>query len=62
MSNELNILLNEIRTCTYCTDFLPLGPNPVVEAHQGSKILIIGQMNEIFIIFAKLNDFKIIHA
>jgi uracil-DNA glycosylase family 4 len=43
MPNDLEILLQEIRNCTHCTQHLPLGPNPVVEAHQNSKIIIIGQ-------------------
>ena len=43
MKNELSNLLKEIRKCTYCSQHLPLGPNPVVDAHRDSKILIIGQ-------------------
>ena len=43
MSNDLKLLLADIRKCTTCANFLPLGPNPVVDAHQDSKILIIGQ-------------------
>ncbi len=43
MPNDLENLLKEIRKCTYCSQHLLLGPNPVVEAHQDSKILIIGQ-------------------
>lgn len=36
-------LLQEIRQCTVCSAHLPLGPNPVLAAHEKSKILIIGQ-------------------
>ncbi|NHN25156.1 uracil-DNA glycosylase family protein [Flavobacterium jejuense] len=36
-------LLDEIIKCTHCSDFLPLGPNPVVRASKTAKILIIGQ-------------------
>lgn len=36
-------LLNSISQCTICKDRLPLGPNPVVTAHNDSKIVIIGQ-------------------
>ncbi|MBT8327658.1 MAG: uracil-DNA glycosylase family protein [Bacteroidia bacterium] len=36
-------LLTEISTCTLCSNFLPLGPRPVVTASQNSKIVIIGQ-------------------
>ncbi len=43
MPNDLESLLKEIRTCTVCAEHLPLGPNPVVEASQTSRILIIGQ-------------------
>jgi len=43
MPSDLEILLKEIKKCTYCVQHLPLGPNPVVEAHPSSSILIIGQ-------------------
>ncbi|HLW41464.1 MAG TPA: uracil-DNA glycosylase family protein [Flavobacterium sp.] len=36
-------LLQQIRKCTVCEAFLPLGANPVVQAHPESKIVIIGQ-------------------
>lgn len=36
-------LLKEIRECSVCSDYLPLGPRPVVSASRESKILIIGQ-------------------
>lgn len=36
-------LLREIRRCTVCSQYLPLGANPVLAAHSKSKILIIGQ-------------------
>lgn len=36
-------LLQEIRQCTVCSAYLPLGPNPVLAAHEKSKMLIIGQ-------------------
>lgn len=36
-------LLREIRSCTYCSDHLPLGPRPIVEAQPASKIAIISQ-------------------
>ncbi|UZR97026.1 uracil-DNA glycosylase family protein [Chondrinema litorale] len=36
-------LLAEIRKCTVCQEYLPLGANPVVSAHKKSKILIVGQ-------------------
>lgn len=36
-------LLHDIRNCTLCKAHLPLGPRPVVTAHQNSKIVIVGQ-------------------
>ena len=41
--SELEALLNDIRVCTICTAYLPLGANPVVRAHQDARLLIIGQ-------------------
>lgn len=40
---ELNLLLQKIRNCSLCHSFLPLGANPIIQAHYASKILIIGQ-------------------
>ncbi len=39
----LEPLLNEIRACKVCVHSLPLGANPVIQAHQDAKLLIIGQ-------------------
>ncbi len=36
-------LLKDIRSCTYCSDKLPLGPNPVVSFSKNSKVIIVGQ-------------------
>ena len=36
-------LLSEIRGCTICSKYLPLGPRPIVSAHPESKVAIIGQ-------------------
>ncbi len=36
-------LLSDIKNCTICKEYLPLGPRPVVTAHKNSKIVIIGQ-------------------
>lgn len=41
--DELKALLDEIRACRTCAAHLPLGPNPVVRAGLGAKVLIIGQ-------------------
>lgn len=36
-------LLREIRSCTVCSQGLPLGPRPIVTASPSSKIAVIGQ-------------------
>lgn len=36
-------LLQRIKKFTECTEFLKLGPNPIVSASKNSKIIIIGQ-------------------
>ena len=36
-------LLHDISQCQICEKHLPLGPRPIVTAHQDSKIVIIGQ-------------------
>lgn len=36
-------LLTEIRACTLCKRYLPLGPRPIVSVHPQSRVLIIGQ-------------------
>jgi uracil-DNA glycosylase len=43
MSGELEHLLREIRACRLCEAQLPLGPNPVLRAGAGARLLIIGQ-------------------
>jgi len=35
--------LKQIRTCTLCEPHLPLGANPVIQASESAKLLIIGQ-------------------
>ncbi|EGQ7997265.1 uracil-DNA glycosylase family protein [Vibrio vulnificus] len=39
----LEPLLTQIRACQVCASALPLGANPVIQAHSEAKILIIGQ-------------------
>ncbi|WP_165312505.1 uracil-DNA glycosylase family protein [Vibrio ziniensis] len=39
----LEPLLKQIRACDVCTHSLPLGANPVIQAHRAAKLLIIGQ-------------------
>lgn len=41
--NELDLLLQRIRSCRLCVDQLPQEPNPVLRAHRDAKILIVGQ-------------------
>jgi uracil-DNA glycosylase len=41
--SELPILLNEIRQCRECEQYLPLGPRPILQAGTDARILIIGQ-------------------
>lgn len=40
---SLDALLREIRACRLCEAELPLGPNPVVRASAGAKLLVVGQ-------------------
>ena len=36
-------LLSEVESCTICSEYLPLGPRPVLQLHPTAKILIAGQ-------------------
>jgi uracil-DNA glycosylase len=36
-------LLARVRACRHCEDALPLGPNPVLRAATGARVLIVGQ-------------------
>jgi uracil-DNA glycosylase len=36
-------LLHDIRQCTICKDFLPLGPRPIASGHVNSKIILVSQ-------------------
>lgn len=40
---SLEALLNEVRNCSLCAEFLPLGPRPVVRMTPSARLLIIGQ-------------------
>lgn len=42
-ASALDRLLAEIRDCRHCSPALPLGPRPVVQAAESSRLLIIGQ-------------------
>ncbi len=39
----LQELLNEIKSCKICENYLPLGCNPVLTANRKARILIVGQ-------------------
>jgi uracil-DNA glycosylase len=43
MADAAPILLDEVRACTVCAPFLPMGPRPIVQFSATSRILIIGQ-------------------
>ncbi len=39
----MKILLQQIRSCEHCKNFLPCSPRPIIQAGTHAKILIIGQ-------------------
>ena len=41
--NHLHDLAQEIRACTLCSAYLPLGPRPIIQVSNSAKILIVGQ-------------------
>ena len=41
--SRLGDLLQEIRACEVCSDNLPSGPRPTLQAEAAARILIIGQ-------------------
>ena len=43
VSEELDLLLSQIRRCNVCEDHLPLGPRPVLRARHSARLLIVGQ-------------------
>ncbi|NOI15161.1 uracil-DNA glycosylase family protein [Vibrio hepatarius] len=43
ISIKLDDTLQQIRACKLCEPHLPLGANPVIQASESSKLLIIGQ-------------------
>ena len=43
VSEELDLLLSQIRRCKVCEDHLPLGPRPVLRARNSARLLIVGQ-------------------
>lgn len=41
---QLQQLLHEVRSCTFCTASLPLGANPVLQANRNARLLIARQV------------------
>lgn len=41
--SSTDILLKEVRACTLCAEYLPMGPRPVVQMHPDARILIASQ-------------------
>src|SRR5690554_2989431 len=39
----IKALAHDVRQCTLCKEHLPLGPRPIIQLHQQSRILIAGQ-------------------
>ncbi len=40
---SFELLLQDVVSCQICTESLPLGPRPVLQAHPSARILIAGQ-------------------
>lgn len=36
-------LVAKVRQCTLCAEYLPLGPRPVIQLSESSRILVVGQ-------------------
>jgi uracil-DNA glycosylase len=43
MNQSLAKLVKEIRSCTLCSQHLPLGPRPIIQVSTSASILIVGQ-------------------
>ncbi len=41
--SSADVLLQKVRACTLCAEYLPMGPRPVVQMHPDARILIAGQ-------------------
>jgi len=41
--HHLRELAQEIRACTLCSAYLPLGPRPIIQVSNSAQILIVGQ-------------------
>jgi uracil-DNA glycosylase len=43
VQTDFELLVEEVKACTICAPYLPLGPRPVFQIHPKSKILIASQ-------------------
>lgn len=43
MTDSFKQLIQEVRQCKICQEFLPLGPRPVLQMHPDATILVVGQ-------------------
>lgn len=43
MEKELTQLLEQVKACEICREYLPLGPRPVVVCRSTARLLIVGQ-------------------
>ena len=43
MAQSFTSLLKDVRSCTICSEHLPLGSRPVLQLHPKAKILVVGQ-------------------
>ena len=39
----LDVIIQEARSCRLCEEVLPLGPRPLIQGSEGSRVLVIGQ-------------------
>ena len=42
-NDDISFLLNDVRSCRFCAEMLPVEPRPVVQFHPEARILIAGQ-------------------
>lgn len=42
-SQSLKVLINEVRACKLCEEFLPFGAQPIIRAQPSCRLLIVGQ-------------------
>lgn len=42
-ADDFKSLISQVRQCTLCAEYLPLGPRPVFQLHETARILIVSQ-------------------